>query len=170
MPKALCGFDSLAGGASGSEFLVAYGPTLVVNVGFDPDFKEANPTVPKIGTTKFAALVDTGATECAIDSLLAAQLNLPVVDRRKVAGIGGAHEVNVHLAQVFVVSLGFTVYGAFMAVHLNAGGQRHHVLLGRTFLKHYKMVYEGVTGTVIIESPLPPLPPKPAPLPASPAP
>jgi hypothetical protein len=82
--------------------------------------------------------------------MLAAQLNLPVVDRRQIGGVGGAHTVNIHLAQVHVPLLGKTVYGAFAAVHLSAGGQFHLALIGRTFLKNFTLIYEGRTGTVTI--------------------
>ena len=43
-------------------------------------------------------------------------------------------KVTVHLAQIYVPSLDFTVYGRFSAVHLAAGGQAHQALIGRTFL------------------------------------
>ena len=98
------------------------------------------------------ALVDTGATESCIDSLLAAQLNLPIVDRRQIGGVGGAQLVNVHLAQVYVPTLSQTIYGAFAAVHLAAGGQAHQALVGRTFLQNVTMIYEGRTGTVTIHN------------------
>lgn len=151
MPQTKCGFDN-SPGASGSELLVAWGPTLIVSVGFDPNFK-GPPGVPVSGITDIRALVDTGATECCIDSLLASQLGLPTVDRRSISGVHGSHVANVHLAQVHVPTLNFTVYGAFAAVDLVAGGQPHQVLMGRTFLRDFTMTYEGRTGTVIISSP-----------------
>jgi hypothetical protein len=48
------------------------------------------------------ALVDTGATESCIDSMLATQLGLPVADKRMVAGIHGSQEVSFHLAQIHI--------------------------------------------------------------------
>jgi predicted aspartyl protease len=138
---------------SGPQLLVAYGPTLMVDVGFDPDYKPVPPAIPVPGMINIDALVDTGASESCIDSLLAAHLNLPIVDRRKISGVGGTHEVNVHLAQVHIPSLQITLYGAFAAVDLIAGGQPHKALIGRTFLQHYTMVYEGLTGTVILSCP-----------------
>jgi hypothetical protein len=35
---------------------------------------------------------------------------------------------------------------------LLAGGQNHAALIGRTFLRHFTMTYEGRTGTVIISN------------------
>ena len=142
------------GGAPASELLVSYGPTLLVDIGFDPDFQPApNSNPPAAGMTGIHALVDTGASESCIDSLLAAQLNLPIVDRRIVSGVGGPQEINMHLAQVRIPALNFTIYGAFAAVHLAAGGQVHRALIGRTFLQNFTMTYNGITGTVTISAP-----------------
>lgn len=156
MPTTKCGFSDIPGGAKGTDNLVQWGPTLLVNIGFDPKYifgQSAPPPVP--GITNPNALVDTGATECCIDRLLAAQLNLPIVDRRTIAGAHGAKEVDVHLAQVFVPSLNVTIYGAFASVDLRAGGQLHSALMGRTFLKHFKMIYDGSTGNVELSSSTP---------------
>lgn len=149
MPETLCGFNDVPGGASGQDLLAAWGPTLKVDIGFDSDYKPERPwTVPIPGMTGIDALVDTGAGESCIDSLLAGQLNLPIVDRRSVSGVHGSQMVNMHLAQIHVPSLNFTIYGAFAGVELAAGGQAHKALIGRTFLQNFTMVYEGSTGTV----------------------
>ena len=148
-----CGFNSIPG-RPGSDFLVAYGPTLLVDIGFDPSF---NPqklgTVPVPGIKQVDALVDSGASESCIDNLLASQLGLPIIDRRPISGSGGSHMTNIYLAQVHVPALNFTIYGAFAGVDLLAGGQVHKALIGRTFLRHFTMVYEGQTGTVTLSSP-----------------
>lgn len=103
MPQTKCGFDN-SPGSSGSDLLVAWGLTLLVNVGFDPDYK-GPPAEPAPGITDIRTLVDTGASECCIDSLLASQLGLPIVDKRSISGVHGSHTANVHLAQVHVPSL-----------------------------------------------------------------
>jgi predicted aspartyl protease len=153
MPSVKCGFDSVPGGASGAELLVFYGPTLLVDIGFDVSFQQASGRGPTPGMSGIHALVDTGATESCIDSALAAHLNLPVIDRRNLAGAHGAQAVNIHMAQVHVAALNFTIYGTFAGVHLMAGGSPHRALIGRTFLQRYKMVYEGNTGTVTLSTP-----------------
>lgn len=151
MPDTQCGFRDIPGGAPACDLLVSMGPTLLVDIGFDPlyVFVPGGPA-PVPGLSRLEALVDTGATECCIDSLTAAQLNLPVVDKRKIGGVGGAQEVNIHLAQVHVPSLAFTIFGQFAGVHLQAGGQVHKALLGRTFLKGCSMTYDGPRGMVLI--------------------
>src|SRR5271157_1606926 len=155
MVQTKCGFDSVQGGASGSELLVSLGPTLAVDIGFDPTFHPAQLATGKLpvpGIKGVHGLVDTGAIESCIDNLLAAQLNLPIVDRRMIAGIAGSHQVNVYLAQVHVPALTYTIFGAFAGVDLKAGGQVHSALIGRTFLRAFTMVYEGRTGTVSLSS------------------
>lgn len=158
MPETKCGFDSIPDGASGAMMLAAYGPTLIVDIGFDQDFQTGRSKNPVPGLKGIHALVDTGASESCIDSALAAQLNLPIVDRRSVAGAHGSAEVSIHLAHIHVPSLGFTIYGAFAGVHLSAGGQPHLALIGRTFLQHCTMIYEGRTGSVSISMQQPPSP------------
>jgi hypothetical protein len=104
-----------------------------------------------------------------IDSGLAMRLNLPIVDRQAVVGVGGRHDVNMHLAQIRVPTLNFTIYGTFAGVDLIAGGQQHVALIGRTFLLHFALFYHGRTGTVTITNDIPiavPLP-TPAPTPSS---
>jgi predicted aspartyl protease len=153
MPSTKCGFDAVPGGASGQEMLTFYGPTLMVDIGFDPNYPAPDASgipIPIPGITGVRALVDTGAGESCIDSLLATRLNLPVVDRRPVSGADGSHEANIHLAQIHVPSLNRTITGTFAAVHLVAGGQVHEALIGRTFLQNFTMTYEGKTGTVVI--------------------
>jgi len=153
MPETKCGFNDVPGGATGAILLEVHGPTILVDIGFDPAFQTTPPIKrPIAGITGISALVDTGAAESCIDSMLAAQLNLPIVDRRQISGCHGSQEVNMHLAQVHFPSLNFTIWGAFAGVHLTAGGQVHRALIGRTFLKHYTMVYEGRTGTVTLSS------------------
>jgi hypothetical protein len=160
MPTTFCGFND-GPGYLGRDLLVQRGPTLFVNIGFDSEYDLAKGAPPKVPSQIIEALVDSGATESCIDSGLAMSLNLPVVDQRKVAGVGGAHDVNMHLAQIFIPSLNYTIHGAFAGVSLAAGGQQHLALIGRTFLRNFVMVYNGLTGTVALSND--PLPQQPAP-------
>ncbi|MGA2967511.1 MAG: hypothetical protein ABSD64_14985 [Terriglobales bacterium] len=155
MVQTKCGFDNLPGGQPAHELLVSLGPTLIVDIGFDPSFDPAQLPLGKLpapGIKGLHGLVDTGATESCIDNLLATQLNLPIVDRRMIAGIAGQHQANVYLAQVHVPLLTYVIWGAFAGVDLKAGGQMHSALIGRTFLRGFTMTYEGRTGTVTISN------------------
>ncbi len=149
MPRTTCGFNNTPT-VSGSDLLVTHGPSLLVNIGFDPAYRPGASVIPSLPGTGIYALVDTGATESCIDSALATRLNLPIVDRKHIAGVSGPREVNMHLAQIFVPTLTWTIYGSFAGVDLVAGGQLHHALIGRTFLQNFTMVYEGPTGTVTL--------------------
>jgi predicted aspartyl protease len=141
-----CGFNS-------PNLLVREGPTLSVKAGFDTNFHPNRGINPNLEADLYHALVDTGADNSSIDSALADQLNLPVVDTGKIAGAGGPTDVNLYLAQIYIPGLNWIIYGRFAGVHLSAGGQKHRVLLGRTFLRHYTMFYDGMTGTVTLSRP-----------------
>jgi predicted aspartyl protease len=149
MPDAKCGFEGDSRGPA-QQLLVQLGPTLIVDVGFDPNFKPGIGTNPILQLKGSHALVDTGATQSCIDSGVAGTLQLPIVDRQKVSGVGGVHEVNMHLAQIHVPELDVNIIGSFAGVDLAAGGQPHIVLIGRTFLQHVTLLYEGTTGKVTI--------------------
>jgi hypothetical protein len=152
MPSVDCGFQDVPGGASGAILLASYGPTLKVDIGFDAAWSNTSADPPTPSLKDVHALVDTGASTCCVDSQLAAQLNLPVVDRIPISGISGRSEANIHVVQIHVPSLGVTFYGRFAGVELRAGGQRHDALIGRDFLRHFTMMYEGKTGTVNISN------------------
>jgi predicted aspartyl protease len=152
MAQLKCGFNDTPDGVKGCDLLTVYGPTLVVDIGFDSSYDPKKGGVPVPGVKGINALVDTGATESCIDNLLAAELKLPIVDRRQIAGVGGTHMANVYLAQVHVVASQDTIIGAFAGVDLRAGGQVHSALIGRTFLRHFIMTYNGKTGDVAISS------------------
>ena len=139
-----CGFSSQLAWKK----LVASGPTILVDIGFDETWSQGS--VPNPGDRDVQALIDTGAQECFIDSELASQLNLPVVDRRAVAGTQGRHDVDFYLAQIFVPDLAFTVEGLFGGAHLHKGGVTYEVLMGRTFLEHFSLFYNGRTGRVTL--------------------
>ena len=96
-----CGCESV-GGASGVALLGAFGPMMPVYVGYDPAYERGSGAVPEIPDEEYHALVDTRPQLSAVAVILAAALDLPVVDRRVYAGAGGMFEVNVHTAQVSV--------------------------------------------------------------------
>lgn len=54
----------------------------------------------------------------------------------------------MYVAQIHVPSLGVNIVGRFAGVQLEAGGQGHRALIGRTFLMHFTMTYDGPTGAV----------------------
>jgi predicted aspartyl protease len=141
MKIAECGF-------SDANRLTGDGPGILVDIGFDPAWRSGNIPVPK--DRDIVALIDTGAQECFIDCDLASHLHLPMVDRREIAGSIGKHEVDVYLAQIHIPSLNFIQYGQFAGAYLNRGGLQCGVLMGRTFLENFILMYNGKSGRVTL--------------------
>ena len=132
--------------------LATLGPVLFVRIGFDTGFDPVSSSHPILPSNQLTALVDTGASASCIDSELAGALQLPILDRQQLAGIHGASEHDVCLAQIYIADLNFVLYGAFFAVHLALGGQPHYALIGRDFLRHFTMTYEGRTGLITVSN------------------
>lgn len=150
MPLVDAGFTK-ADGLPDFDTLYVYGPTVQVTVGhYSPD-PESPPAAPK-PSKAVHALVDTGAYQSCIDSDLAVELGLPVIDKQLISGASGAQEHDVYMAHVTIPGLEFVQYGRFTGVNLKAGGQEHSVLLGRTFLRSVIMIYDGIRAQVTIAS------------------
>ena len=146
MPTTECGFTGRP------VELVVTGPTLDVQIGFDPVFRLGTNVPPNIPGDGHPALVDTGAALSCIDADLVAALSLPVIDHLPVAGVHGSQVVTMHLAQIWVPALEWTVSGPFAAVRLAAGAQLHKALIGRNFLQYFRLLYEGRTGAVTLSN------------------
>ncbi len=155
MPTADAGFED-SPNRSPRQALTHFGPMLRVQVGFDWAYEPGHSLSPQLPEDLLPALVDTGAIESCIDSVLAQRLQLPIVDHDTISGAGGEFETDIYLAQIYVPPLNMTLYGGFAAVHLNFGGQPYSALLGRTFLQNVTMSYEGRTGVVLISNDVPP--------------
>lgn len=114
MPIVDCGFSDIKE-ASGRNRLIHFGPTVLVNIGFDTDHDYANTAgaPPKSQASELPALIDTGASESCIDSALAESINLPVIDRQTVCGVGGETEVNIYLGHTHIPSILISVDAMF---------------------------------------------------------
>ena len=132
--------------------LIRYGPTIDVQIGFDPGYQPSAGRRAQLPPELLPALVDTGAQETALDAEFARSLNLPILERRQIAGANGLFETTVYLAQIYVPELDFTIVGPFDSANLAAGGQPYYALIGRTFLRHFNMTYDGRTGSVILSN------------------
>ncbi|MFI5364365.1 MAG: retroviral-like aspartic protease family protein [Candidatus Binatia bacterium] len=152
MPIIECGFPNVPDPVT---TLSAIGPTVLVDIGFDPAmFAQGLP--PALGTpalptaipaVQVLALLDTGAQQSCIDEVLAQQLGLPLIDQQQMSGVGGPTIFNVYLAHINIPGL-VVQYGRFTGVHLQAGGQYHRALIGRTLLNDALVVYDGRSGSV----------------------
>lgn len=54
------------------------------------------------------------------------------------------------MARIYLPSLDRLLFQSFTGVKLREGGQWHRVILGRTFLRQYRMIYNGADGQVEI--------------------
>jgi len=152
MPKsAQCG-HAAAGATHPKLLLVAHGPELIVDIGFDPNYSGTGRPAG-LGATGLPALIDTGAYVSFIDADLATSLKLPAVDQQTVSGSAGKHSVIMYLGHIYIPALEVTITGQFGGVHLVSGGQRHSALIGRSFLMHFKMTYDGISGQVELVMP-----------------
>lgn len=146
MPTADCGF------AGQPDSLETRGPTLSVSIGLDDDIGIGAPFNREAAQELWPALVDTGSATSCVDSRLAVMLRLPVVGQQTVSGVHGAGVVNMHLARIFVPELGVVFSGIFAGAHLEAGGQPHSAIIGRDFLRHFHLSYDGRTGAVTLSN------------------
>ena len=136
-------------GELAADLLVRLGPTVHFDIGLKP--RSLIDGVPDLDLKRLRALVDTGAGDNCIDVGITARANLPVIDQRVASGIGGATRVNMFLGRMYIPSLSKLLFQSFAGVDLEAGGQWHQALLGRTFLRPYVLRYRGPTGEVVIE-------------------
>lgn len=93
-------------------------------------------------------MIDTGAGGDCIDDDLARSLGLPITDEGEISGIGGKHRAFIYTARIYVPDLGRLLFQPFTGVKLAEGEQWHRVILGRAFLRPYRMTYDGTTGQV----------------------
>lgn len=146
------GFKAGRGAESAADLLERVGPTLLVDVGLRSLAPAGEP--PDLPAKRIHALIDTGAGGECIDDELAQSLRLPTVEEgRMVSGIGGRHQASVYLARVYVPQLERLLFQRFAGVKLSEGDQPHRLILGRTFLRRYRVSYDGETGAVEIVEP-----------------
>jgi hypothetical protein len=79
---------------------------------------------------------------------LARELDLPVTDKGEFGGVGGRHEALIYTARLYVPALDRLLFQSFTGVKLAEVQQIHRVILGRPFLRRYRMTYDGMTGEV----------------------
>lgn len=147
MPQA--GFKKGKAGEAPADLLVRLGPTLKVDIGLKGrQTVDGQPDLPMKGVR---ALIDTGAGGDCIDDDLARSLGLPVTDEGEISGVGGRHHAYIYTARIWVPHLNRLLFQPFTGVKLKQGEQWHQVILGRGFLRPYRLVYDGVSGQVELD-------------------
>lgn len=149
MPWALAGFRSGKDGKTPSDLLVELGPTLKVDIGLKS--RSAAGHKPDLARKGVKALIDTGAGGDCIDEELARSLGLPITDEGEISGEGGRHHAYIYTARLYIPQLDRLLFQPFTGVKLQQGDQWHGVILGRSFLRQYRLTYDGRDGSVRIE-------------------
>jgi hypothetical protein len=142
------GFKQGTASETPTDLLERIGPTLLVDVGLRSADPPAAP--PNLPVKKVHALIDTGAGGECIDDELARSPDLPISEEGWISGVGGRHRAVIYVARVYVPSLDRLLFQRFAGVRLSEGGQSHQVILGRAFLRRYRLAYDGSTGQVEI--------------------
>jgi hypothetical protein len=142
------GFKTGTGSETAADLLAKLGPTLRVDIGLRSRAPPGEP--PDLPAKRIRALIDTGAGAGCIDERLAERLRLPISGKSEISGIGGRHDAFIYTARLYVPELDRLVSQSFAGVKLDEGDQWHSVILGRTFLRPYRMNYDGGTGQVEI--------------------
>ena len=142
------GFKSGIAGEGPADLLVRLGPTIQVDIGLKS--RSLAGEAPDLAEKKVKALIDTGAGGDCIDDGLARRLNLPITDEGEISGVGGRHRAFIYTARLYIPQLDKLLFQPFTGVKLHEGEQWHRVILGRSFLRGYRLIYEGVTGQVEI--------------------
>lgn len=146
MPSTQAGYKTGKNGLSAADLLVDLGPTVLVDIGLKSRTSSGEP--PDLAEKKIKALIDTGAGGDCIDNDLAIRLGLPITDEGEISGVGGRQHAFVYTARVYVPKLDRLLFQRFTGVKLQDGGQWHRLILGRTFLRQYRLAYDGASGQV----------------------
>lgn len=146
MPSIQAGFKSGARGETPADLLVRFGPTIFVDIGLKS--RAAPEEAPALPEKRVRALVHTGAGGDCIDDELARRMGLPIHDEGEISGVGGRHHAFIYTARICIPQLGKLLFQPFTGVRLAEGEQWHRVILGRSFLRHYRLAYKGDTGQV----------------------
>jgi hypothetical protein len=149
MPSAQAGFRTGKGGLQPPDLLVRLGPTIMVDIGLKSRGPAGGP--PDLSRKKIKALIDTGAGGDCIDDDLAKSLGLPITDEGEISGVGGRHQAFIYTARLYVPALDRLLFQPFTGVKLQQGDQWHGVILGRPFLRHYTLTYNGRDGSVVLD-------------------
>lgn len=176
MPIIECGPAPFA--PFGGALLANLGPTVLIDVGFDPAIiaqmgaasaaqpgaapglpppapitssPQMPPPTPLASKMQnVPALIDTGAKLSCIDDALAQQLQLPLINQAQSGGVLGVGLLNVYLAYIAIPGLGAVQAGEFTGAIMT--GQARKALIGRTLLQNMLLIYDGRSGSVKLAS------------------
>ena len=132
-----------------SDVLQRQGPFVQVTIGIAQSIAEQllqqGQSLPS--PISGVALIDTGASSSCIDSEIARQMMLPVVNVVNVASASHAStQQNVYPIQIEVVGLPISIETP-NAIGAALGAQGLIALIGRDVLQHCTLFYNGISGS-----------------------
>jgi hypothetical protein len=148
------GFDGAKGRVSWSDGMSILGPLLNVEIGIPPQVANAltKQGAPLPQSVVGTALLDTGAAGCVIDEDAAQKLALQPVGAVRVAGVGAPEIRPSYAVRLYFPELmnnWFEPEVVTSSDHL-LGKQGILALIGRDFLRHTVLVYNGKLGTITL--------------------
>lgn len=131
--------------SSPADTLIRSGAIVAVRVGFDAGVQAGR--MPALPAEIRRALIDTGSQINCIDATLARSLNLPLIQSRQIAHVGGTSATQTCRAQIFFVDSGIVQTSACALVdNLDSDGRQVALLIGRAGLANFSFHYDGVAG------------------------
>ena len=132
---------------SDSGLLATHGPILSVMAFAWTDDRKGR-TVRSLN-----ALIDTGATRSVIDDAIAKSMGLPIIGTHRFRGVSGIDTGTVYLTTVLVSQLNHVIHEPLGGVDLSDA--EYQLLLGRDFLQHFVLIYDGRIGITIVSNDVP---------------
>lgn len=125
------------------------GPDVFLTVARPPDVQLPAGLVCKDQQTDVRALIDTGATLCAIRSSLADELGLKPFDEREVGDSSGRQVREIYLVDLIVPKDDWS--GRYEVAGCPFGERDMEFVLGRNFLATAQFHYDGGVGSYTLE-------------------
>lgn len=135
---------------SAPQALQIRGPVLQISVSLEQSFADALAKQGKAlpNPVSGVGLIDTGASDTCIDDETAQQLQLPVIDVCNMTSAShAATQQNVYPVQIQVVGFPIRV-NVPRCIGANLKPQGLLLLIGRDFLQHGTLIYNGMAGEI----------------------
>ena len=137
-------YKTKSGTPPAEKNLQKYGPLIQVIIA--PAKTAAEPDTPGHSVN---ALIDTGASLCCIDEILAKKIGLRLVNHRPLHGVAGEKLHPVYYGSLTIPSLNLKYRGQLTGAKLS---ENHPILLGRDILEQVIMIYDGPTGQITLSN------------------
>jgi len=137
---------------AGRTYLRDHGIIIQVEIGVDNQTAEAlrQQGHPVPASVTCSALIDTGASNLAIDPTIAQQLGLRRTGTRPTYTANGPRDSVVYAVSLDFPGTTLNTFEVLEAMDCNLTGQPFQCLIGRDVMSNWHMHYNGQTGTITI--------------------